>query len=209
MTTPTRGLSAAPVGTGDVVQQTNVVEPKDLVRWGPVLAGLLTALGIFLLFSTLALAIGLNTVNVGSGQADEAAAGGGIITAILALLSFLVGGYVAGRTAAAVPTAWGGALQGFLVWALGLLLILALAAMGLGAIFGQAGDLFAQFRAAGVSADDVDVDPNAVRESIQNGAIGAFLGLAAPAIASAIGGWLGSKGRQNRWQHIDADADGR
>ena len=206
MTTASRGLAAAPVGTGEVVQQTNIVEPKDLVRWGPVLAGLLTALGLCLLLSTLALAIGANTINVGSGQGDEAAAGGGIVTAILALLSFLVGGYVAGRTAAAVPTAWGGALQGFLVWALGLLLILAMAAMGLGAIFGQAGDLFAQFRAAGVSTDDVNVDPNAVREGIQNGAIGAFLGLAAPAITSAIGGWLGSKGRRNRWQHMDADA---
>jgi len=193
------------MGDRDVVQQTNIVEPKDLVRWGPVLAGLLTALGLFLLLSTLALAIGINTMNIGSGQADEAAAGGGIITAILALLSFLVGGYVAGRTAAATATAWGGALQGFLVWALGLLLILALAAMGLGAIFGQAGDLFAQARAAGVSTDDVNVDPNAVAEGIQSGAIGAFIGLAAPAITSAIGGWLGSRGRHTRWSNNTVD----
>ena len=37
------------MGAADVVQQTTVVEPKDLVRWGPIFAGLLTALGTFLL----------------------------------------------------------------------------------------------------------------------------------------------------------------
>ena len=196
-------VPAVPAGTADVVQQTTVVEPKDLVRWGPILAGLLTALGMFLLLSMLALAVGLNTVSVGSGQADDAALGGGIVTAILALLSFLVGGYVAGRTAAAVPTAWGGALQVFLVWALGLLLILALAAFGLGTVFGQAGELFGQFRAAGLSADDVNVDPNAVQQGIREGAFPAFIGLALPAITSAIGGWLGSRGRRDRWQHAE------
>lgn len=40
-------VDAAPsTGGTDVVQEANVVNPRDRVRWGPIVAGLLTALGI-------------------------------------------------------------------------------------------------------------------------------------------------------------------
>ena len=175
----------------DIVQQTQFIAPRDSVRWGPIFAGLLTALGVFVLGSLLLLAIGANTVRVGTGQADQVAAGGGVITAILALLSFLIGGFVAGRTAA-VPGREAGLLNGFLVWALGLLLILALAAFGLGQLFGAAGDLFGQYRAAGAPQPE-GVDPARVAESLRSGAIPAFISMAAPALAAAIGGFLGGR----------------
>jgi hypothetical protein len=178
-------------GRPNVVQRAAFVVPRDAVRWGPIVAGLLTALAAFILLSTLLLAIGANTVRIGTGQTDEAAAGAGIATAIAGLLSFLLGGFVAGRTAA-VGGRSAGLLNGFLVWALGLLLILLLSAFGIGQLFGAAGDLFGQYRAAG-SPQPEGVEPGDVAAGIRNAAIPAFLGLALPALAAAIGGLLGAR----------------
>lgn len=175
----------------DIVQRAAFVAPRDAVRWGPIVAGLLTALGAFVLLSMLLLAIGANTVRIGTGQADEAASGAGIATAIVALLSFLLGGFVAGRTAAVGGRA-AGLLNGFLVWALGLLLILLLSTFGIGQLFGAAGDLFSQYRAAG-SPQPEGADPAQVAQGLRDAAIPAFLSQALPAAAAAIGGLLGAR----------------
>ena len=109
---------------------------------------------------------------------------------MIALLSFLVGGYVAGRTAA-VGGRWSGLLNGFLVWGLGLLLLLLLAGLGLGGLLGASGELFQQYRAAG--SPQPDADPTAILDAIRNASLPAFLSLALPAAAAAIGGWLGGR----------------
>ncbi len=189
---PVRPTATRVVGDGpDVVQRASFVAPRDAVRWGPIVAGLLTALGAFVLLSTLLLAIGANTVRVGNAQADEAATGAGIATAIVALLSFLLGGFVAGRTAAVGGRATG-LLNGFLVWALGLLVILMLSAFGVGQLFGAAGDLFGQYRAAGAPQPE-GVAPAAVAQGLRDAAIPAFLSQLLPAAAAAIGGVLGAR----------------
>lgn len=163
---------------------------RDRVRWGAVWAGLVTAVATFLLLTTAAVAIG--AVAVDSGADPEAGSmASGIASAVIALLAFLAGGFVAARTAGVVGRGYG-ALNGFLVWGLGVVLILALAAMGLGSLFGASGDLFAQYRELG-SPQPEGVDPNAVVDSIRNGSIGAFLGMLLPAIAATVGGLLGSR----------------
>jgi hypothetical protein len=189
----------------DVVQQTAVVAPRDAVRWGPIVAGLLTALATFILLSMLLLAIGANTVRIGTGQADEAAAGAGIATAIAGLLSFFLGGLVAGRTAA-VAGRGAGLLNGFLVWALGLLLILLLSAFGIGQLFGAAGDIFGQYRAAG-SPQPEGVDTGAVAQQLRDSAIPAFLGLALPAAAAALGGLIGARGHDDVGYEVQRRGD--
>ena len=162
---------------------------RDRVRWGPIWAGLIAALGVFLLLTTAAIAIGAQAVDSGA-SADESGAASGIASAIIALLAFLVGGYIAARTAGVVGRGYG-ALNGFLVWALGVVLILALAAFGLGSLFGASGDLFAQYQQMG--QPQADVDPESVVEGIRNGSIGAFLGMLLPAIAATLGGLFGSR----------------
>ncbi len=74
---------------------------------------------------------------------------------------------------------------------LGVVIILALAAFGLGSLFGASGDLFAQYQQMG--APRADVDRNAALEGIRNGSIGALIGMLLPAVAAAGGGWLGSR----------------
>jgi hypothetical protein len=177
-------------GGTDIVQATSVVSPRDLVRWGPVLAGLIVAFTLFLLATVLLVAIGVQSIRVGDPSIDQAAGIGGIVTALIALASFLIGGYVAGRTAAVAGT-WPGLLNGFLVWGLGLMLLLVLAGLGLGGLLGSAGELFQQYRAAG--SPQPDVDPVDVLQGIRDSAFPAFLGLALPAVAAAVGGWLGGR----------------
>lgn len=192
-TTVTREpIGVAPTGydTPSVVQETNVVSTRDRVRWGPIVAGLLTALGIFVLLNVLLVALGVQAVRVGDPNADQAAITGAIITAVIGLLAFFIGGFIAGRSAAVDGRSWG-ALHGFLMWALGLLLLITLAGLGIGGILGAAGDLFQQYRAAG--SPRADVDPNQVLQGIRDAAFPAFLGLALPALAATVGGYLGAR----------------
>ena len=177
----------------DVIQQTAVVAPRDRVRWGPVFAGLVTALSVFLLLSLLALGLGIVAAqNADSEQASNAGTVGAIVAAIIGLAAFVLGGFVAGRTSAVVGRA-SGALNGFLVWALGVVLILTLGALGLSQLFGAAGDIFGQLRGSGVSPNDVNVDPNQAADAVRNSAIGGFISLALPAIAAAAGGMIGAR----------------
>lgn len=164
---------------------------RERVRWGAIWAGLLTAIGIFMLLTTAAIAIGAVAVDSGA-EGETASTASGIASAVIALLAFLAGGFVAGRTSGVVGRGYG-ALNGFLVWALGVVIILGLAAMGLGALFGAAGDLFAQYQQMGSPQPQGDVDEAAVIEGIRNGSIGAFLGMLAPAVAATVGGLLGSR----------------
>ena len=165
---------------------------NDRVRWGPVWAGLVTALGLFILLSAAAVAIGAQAVESGA-EADAAGTGTGIASAIIALLAFFVGGYIASRSAAVMERGYG-ALNGFLVWGLGVVLILALAAFGLGSLFGASGDLFAQYRDLGLPTPE-GVDPGAAADGIRNSALAAFVGMLLPAAAATLGGFLGARER--------------
>ncbi|MBD0356964.1 MAG: hypothetical protein ICV57_07295 [Rubrobacter sp.] len=161
---------------------------RDSIRWGPVWAGLITALTSFLLLQLLA--IGLGLVGIGPG----AGGGGGWVSAIIGLIAFFIGGSVAGMTSA-VRSAATGLLNGFLVWALGTVLILLLSALGLGQIFGALGNVVGQL---GVlqnlqSANVPDVDPARIAQAVRSGAIGAFFGLLLSALASMLGGFLGGR----------------
>jgi hypothetical protein len=110
---------------------------RDSIRWGPIWAGLITALTIFLLLQLLA--IGLGLIGIGPGDGG----GGGWVSAIIGLIAFFAGGLVAGMTSAVRGEATG-LLNGFLVWALGTVLILLLSALGLGQIFGALGNVVGQ-----------------------------------------------------------------
>ena len=184
---PFVGTERTTTGDPDVVQQTQVIAPRDRVRWGPIFAGLLIALATFLLLTTLASAIGLATMGGDAGPAI------GIATGVIALIAFFIGGFVAARTAA-VRGRDNGLLNGFLVWALSIPLVLLLAGMGLGAVLGAAGELFGQVRTAGTP----DVDPQDAQRALQAGSLGAFISLALPAAAAAIGGLLGARDDSGR-----------
>lgn len=186
-TRETRYVAASNVNTAEGAWLGNGT--RDRVRWGPIWAGLITAIAAFVVLTVAAIAIGAQAVDSGA-EGETAGIAGGIASAAIALLAFFAGGFIAARTAGVIGRGYG-ALNGFLVWALGVVIILALAAFGLGSLFGASGDLFAQYQQMG--QPQADVDPNAAVEGIRNGSIGALIGMLLPAVAAALGGWLGSR----------------
>jgi hypothetical protein len=193
--TTTRGISRPPpdVEVDDrrsVIQRAAFVAPRDTVRWGPIVAGLVTALSIFLLLSLLALGLGVTAVE-GANAGEQAGPAAAIVAAAIGLLAFVVGGFVAGR-AAAVGGRGAGALNGFLVWALGITVILLLGAMGLGALLGGAGEIFGQIQQTNPDPN-IQVDPAQAADAVRSSALIGFASLAVPALAAAGGGALGAR----------------
>ena len=194
--TRTRGVdTTAPSGVYRPAWSTDreasaLLAARDGVRWGPIVAGFVTALTTFLLLSLLAVGIGITAADPASGTTDAQAFGIGsaITAAVIGLFAFFLGGLVAGRTSAAVGRP-AGALNGFLVWALGVIVILALGALGLSSILGAAGSIIGQSGMPAVNAPAVDAA--AAADTLRNSALGAFISLAIPAIAATLGGIVG------------------
>ncbi len=180
---------------------------RDSIRWGPVWAGLITALTTFLLLQLLA--IGLGLVDVGPGSDG----GGGWVPGLIGLVAFFTGGAVAGMTSA-IRGPGSGLLNGFMVWALGTVLILLLSALGLGQLFGALGNVAGQvgpgaLSGAAQSAQGAapNVSPQEAEQALQTGAIGAFFGLLLSALASMLGGLLGGRGSDPIGRPTDSRRD--
>jgi hypothetical protein len=173
---------------------------KDRVRWGPILAGLLTALTTLLLLNLLGLAAGLSAVDVGGAaggatatQAQDAGRNSAIWAAISGIIAFFLGGYVAARTAGLFDRGWG-AVNGAMVFLLAVPLVLWLAAQGVGALIGGLGSYAGGFdglRGATTNVDQTDVARAA--EGVRNGAWGALLGSLLGLGSSALGGMFGAR----------------
>jgi hypothetical protein len=161
---------------------------RDSIRWGPIWAGLITALTVFLLLQLLAIGLGLIDIGPGAG-------GGGWVSAIIGLIAFFIGGSVAGMTSA-VRGEVTGLLNGFMVWALGTVLVLLLSTLGLGQILGALGNVVGQLgvlqNLQSVNVAD-NINPARIAQAVRSGAIGAFFGLLLSALASMLGGFLGGR----------------
>src|SRR5690348_14526972 len=81
-----------------VVDRTAVA--RDRVRWGPIWAGLLTTLSLFLLLELMAYAFGWLTLGSGAGNFPAGATRTAAwVTGIIGLISFFLGGLLTGATA--------------------------------------------------------------------------------------------------------------
>jgi hypothetical protein len=166
----------------------------DRVHWGPVWAGVLVALPVFLVLQLLLFSLSLIDLGSdGSGQSTTAS----ILSAIVALIAFFVGGIMAGSTAASRDSDEG-LLHGVLTWAVGIVAILGFALLGAGALLGniataasQLGGLQQQAGQAGQAASQID--PQVALTAAQHGAGWAALALGLTVIASAAGGMVGQK----------------
>ena len=96
--------------------------PVDRVRGGPILAGTFAALTALAVLNTLGTAIGLSAWDPGD-DARRFAIGAGIWGVISLLLSFALGGFIAGRSEA-LRGRGNGTLNGFMVAAVGIPLLM-------------------------------------------------------------------------------------
>lgn len=102
--------------------------PFSRISWGSIIAGTLCAFALQLLFNLIGLGIGLSAVDVsqGSEALADIGAGAGIWWGASAIVSLVIGGWIAGRLAG-VPIRLTAALHGASVWALVTLLTVWLA----------------------------------------------------------------------------------
>jgi len=199
----TYGRETRETETRNVTQVMNL--PSDRVRWGPIWAGLLAAFFTLLVLSLLGLAIGASTVNAGQAAQGSVNQNAGQYSAIwagiTAILAFLVGGYVAGRTAAVHERGWA-ALNGALVFLLALPILLWLASQGLGAIIGNASNIAGGLginlgqlgnTATGAAKSITPAQAQQAADTARNTAWGTLIGLILGCGAAALGGTLGTR----------------
>ncbi len=150
------------------------------LRWGPIAAGTLTAAGIFILLSMIAIAVGVQAAP-GVEAIDDMDAIGIIVTSAIALVSFFVGGFVA-TYSAGVSDMGRSLINGFLAWTLWLVAVAFLGAFGIGSIAGAMGELFGQ-----VSVSAPDIEPTVALDSVRTASWSAFLALSLTALSSMLG----------------------
>lgn len=160
---------------------------QQLVSWGAVWGGLVVTLALFLLLEFIFFALGW--LDFAQGSQDTTA---GLVTAILALVAFFVGGLTAGAT-----SVWregkGGLLHGILLWALGIVSILFLTLFGGGALFGSLASVLTQATQIQQAVNVPDVQLQEALSTARTGAGWAALGLVLPLVAAVLGGVIGGK----------------
>jgi hypothetical protein len=156
------------------------IDTPGQLSWGSIWAGLLTAFGIFILLSLVGLAAGLEVAPL-----DRAATPrwdptiGAIVTGLFIVLAFFTGGFMAAWTAGLADPGRA-TLHGFLVWALFVVLLLVLAALGIGGALGSATGIFRAFDAA--AGDTVEI----FREAAWGTVFALVLALAAAILGALI-----------------------
>ncbi len=159
---------------------------RDPVRWSAVWSGLLVALATFLLVELIFFSLGWLTL----AQGDPGTTAG-LVSALIGLFAFFVGGMVAGGT-----SIWTGAregmIHGLLIWALGIVGIIFFTLLGGGALFGSLAGAVADVSSL-QQANLPDVQLAEAVDTARNGAGWAVLGLVLSLVAAMVGGMLGVK----------------
>jgi hypothetical protein len=185
------------------VVASRVAEYHDLVRWGPIISGLLVSLATQLILSAIIGAVAAGTVE-GSGAprtiAPNAAGNAGLWSTIALLISLFTGGWVTARACGPMNrnTAL---LNGAILWATTLAVSSWLLASGVSGAFGvaasNAGEVINQVQQQrGVDVPQANVTAQQARDAAANlrsglwwFVFGSLLGL----IASMIGAVTGAR----------------
>jgi cation transport ATPase len=178
---------------------TNTDVRHDRIRWGAVWTGVLTTLSIYIVLQLLFFALGWLDLGINGADGTTRA----IVSGVLALIAFFLGGAAAGASAL-WHRANDGMVNAVVTWAVTVIALLGIALIGGGALVGSLADTATQFvnlRAAGAGVDIAEATRTAQQTS---GATALGLGLSM--LAAALGGSIGAK----LWPgHGDRDAHNR
>jgi len=186
---------------------------RDRVRWGPILAGLFATLATLLLLSLLGVAVGLTAATgdpnggavAATDKANNYGTGAAIWAAVSAIIAFFIGGYVAAHTAG-IRGKDNGWINGAMVWAIALPLLLWFASSGASGFLNAIGFNLHGFTNTisntvnNPSTNPVNTDPAAVQratEAARNGAWGALLALLLGLAAASLGGFVGGRNHKD------------
>lgn len=191
-----------PGGVADPAIVQPVTDYHDMVRWGPIIAGLVVAISSQLVLSALGAAIGftgLSTSGAPRSNAPDVGTAVGIWTIISLFISLFIGSWVMARSCGPMNrnTAL---LNGAILWATTLAMSAWLLASGVSGAFGvlasNAGEIINQTAPPGSTPNvpDANVSANQARDLAGNAAkagwsfaFGSLLGLVASLIGAAAG----------------------
>lgn len=174
----------------------------SLIDWPSIIAGAVVAISVGFLLNMLGLAIGATAFNpFEMNRQDEAmSVGGGLFALFAQLIALQAGAYVASR-ASRYPDHFGGALTGFMVWALAVFVAVVLAVWTASAV--SSGDAIPAGVAETVgeltdAADAQGANPGELATADDTADVVAaiswwtFGALALGLAGSIAGGWLGA-----------------
>jgi hypothetical protein len=169
------------------------VAPADVqqLRWGPIWAGLMTAIGVFFLLSLAAIAVGLQAAPGVRADEEEVGFAAVLVTSAIGLVAFFIGGFVSSWSAGLADQGRS-LLNGFLVWALWLVAVVVLALLGLGSFVGAAGEVFGR-ASLGIPAIDPAIEGDELVTLVRDGAWQTLLVLVLTAASAALGGVVGAR----------------
>jgi hypothetical protein len=110
------------------------------VSWGSIIGGVLLAVGLLILLTSLGTAIGITAAEPGQTDPGTAGRAAGIYGAVALLLALFFGGWASTRIGAIVDRATS-FCEGALVWVVSIMLVAGLATLGLGNLVGGAMNL--------------------------------------------------------------------
>jgi hypothetical protein len=172
---------------------------RDRVRWGPISAGTVVVVTVFVLLQLLFFALGW--LDLGYDDANGATATA-IVSGVLALVAYFAGGFAAGSTIMWRGAKADGILHGALVWGLSVLVTLGLGLVSGSSLFGPVGQVAAQVSAVAAQPGGPATALLGIAQQIA-GWSALFLGMAV--VLSAIGGGLGT--RERVWSQGRAAGD--
>lgn len=193
----------------NIVERTTyspAVDYHDRVRWGPILAGLLTSLASQLVLSALGAAIGLSSLSESGAprtEAGDVGAAVGIWSIISLFISLFIGGWITARTCGPMNRSTA-LLNGAILWATTLAIGSWLLASGVSGTFGLLVNSAANVASGAVQPGGIDIpnpaaiDPNVTAQQTRDIAgnaakagwsftFGSLLGLVAAMIGASIG----------------------
>jgi hypothetical protein len=198
-------VAATAVSGGPTTREAVVQREKDRfggIKFGSAFFGWLTATGTVLVLTAVLTAVGAaiglgndvtasDVANTASSDADTVGMVGGIIVAVILLVAYFCGGYVAGRMAR-----FNGAKQGLAVWLWAVLIAAVLAGVGL--IAGAQFDVLTQLD----SVPSIPLDEGAVTA-------GSIITVAVALVVSLVGAILGGLAGMRFHRRVDKAGLGR
>lgn len=167
------------------------LDRRDLVRWGPIAAGLVTVLATMAVGSTLGLAVGLSAVEPTGAAIADITTGAWIWAIATSAIAFFLGGFVAGMSAA-VRGRRRGLLNGLMVGTSAIAATLVLIGFGAGALLGAGPRALSEIINVGQQIDfgqSPDAASNAF-EQAENNAWATFIALVLAIALAGLGGFV-------------------
>jgi hypothetical protein len=145
----------------------------DVIRWGPVLAGVFFTLAVMIMLTILAFAVQVSTI--GALATNGVLTGAGIWSGVAMLVSLFFGSLIAGRTSG-LRDAFAGGINGLIVWAVTIFLAIVLSALGAANLLGSVIGGFGIFAGGGTAAANASTTAWVVFGALLISAIVAVLG---------------------------------